>query len=134
MRILLGLMTSLALGGTAWAQTTMSAPEAVVREQLEAFDTRDVARAWSHASDTIKGLFGSIETFARMVEQGYPPIWDSAGARLIGERAEGGRQIVEMAVTGENGREQVFEYTLIETAQGWKIDGVRPIELPGLAV
>jgi hypothetical protein len=44
--------------------------EATIAGQFDAFRAGDVDGAWTYASPNIQGLFGSVENFARMVEQG----------------------------------------------------------------
>ena len=106
----------------------------VIADQLGAFAERDVPRAWSHASPTIKGLFRSPDNFAAMVAQGYGAIWDNSSA-IFTQRSEGAGRVRQIViVTGADGRRQAYAYDLIETPDGWKIDGVQPVELDDLAV
>ncbi|GAA3867524.1 DUF4864 domain-containing protein [Celeribacter arenosi] len=106
----------------------------VISDQLGAFAARDVARAWGHASPMIQGMFGSPENFEMMVRNGYSVIWDNRGATFSERIEQDGRLRQTVVIKGEGGALQAFEYDMVETDAGWKINGVRPVEMPDFAV
>lgn len=107
---------------------------AVIGDQMQAFTARDLDRAFSHASPTIKGLFGDPANFGRMVAQGYPTVWDNSRTRFLDLREVGGALWQRVEVTGANGTVQYFDYEMIQTPEGWQIDAVVPVTMPGTGV
>lgn len=106
----------------------------VISDQVDAFADRDPERAYFHASPMIQGQFGSPESFAAMVERGYPSLWSNK-TKLFTDRFEQGlraRQIV--IVTGTNGARAAFVYDMIRLNEVWKINGVHPVPLPDVSV
>ncbi|AJE48290.1 DUF4864 domain-containing protein [Celeribacter indicus] len=103
------------------------AVEDVISDQLRAFQARDVTAAWDHASPAIRRAFGSPERFGEMVAGGYATIWNNDvvcfGLRMV----QAGRVRQTVIVTDRAGASQVFDYDLVETGGGWKINGVRPL-------
>ena len=108
--------------------------EDVISRQLDAFNARDVDLAWTFASPMIQGLFGNSRNFGTMVSQGYPMVWDNSAARFVGSREEGGRIYRQVMVQDTNGALHMLEYAMIQTPQGWKIDGVSLLPAPDVGV
>jgi hypothetical protein len=101
-----------------------TAIEEVIENQLEAFNARDVNEAWSYASPMIQGMFGNAANFGIMVQNGYPMVWTNRGA-VFGElRDVGGRLYQRVIVEDTTGADHILEYQMIETAEGWQINGV----------
>lgn len=107
---------------------------AVINRQIAAFQAGDAAAAFADASPGIRGLFGTADSFGRMVATGYPDIWDPAGVDFLGLRQEAGRLQQRVRIIGRSGRSQLFDYEMIQTDQGWKINGVRPVAAAAPAV
>lgn len=107
---------------------------AVIGGQMMAFQARDVSRAFSFASDTIQGLFGNPATFGQMVAQGYPTVWDNAATEFLDLRQEGGRLVQRVRVTDAQGGTRLFDYEMVQTPEGWRIDGVFPVPEAGTGV
>ena len=102
----------------------------VISRQLGAFVARDVDLAWTYASPMIQGLFGNPRNFGEMVAQGYPMVWDNSDARFVGTREAAGRVYQQVMVQDATGVLHMLEYAMIETAEGWKIDGVSILPRP----
>ena len=142
MRILIPLFAACLSGASALAQGTEAPPaevqsegiEAVIGAQLDAFRGRDVGAAWQYASPMIQGLFGGPANFGRMVEQGYPMVWDNSSARFVARRTDGLRTYQQVMIQDANGGLHMLEYTMIPDAGGWLIDGVRILPLPDVGV
>lgn len=120
------------LAGAASAQDRSAAIEDVISDQLQAFNDRDVEEAWSYASPTIQGLFGTPENFGMMVRQGYPMVWSNSGARFLELREFRGGLYQKVLVTDGAGRTHVLDYKMLQTGDGWEIDGVSIIPAPGV--
>ncbi len=104
--------------------------ENVIRDQLQSFNDRDIAGAWEHASPFIKGMFGTPENFARMVENGYPMVWDNTDVRFLDRNELENLTRQEVQIQGPDGLFYILDYQMIETPDGWQINGVYVIPAP----
>lgn len=117
----------------AAAQDTAEAGiETTIRRQFDAFLSDDVATAFTFASPTIKGMFGTPERFGAMVRNGYPMVWRPSDVRFLELRNVAGGLWQRVMVTDQAGRVHMLDYQMIETAEGWQINGVQL--LPEVAV
>lgn len=139
MRFVLILM--MGWGAPALAQDTPPAAlveqlplQDIIRQQLDAFNARDVDLAWTFASPMIQGMFGNPGNFGVMVSEGYPMVWDNSAAKFMAQREVDGRIYQQVMVQDTNGALHVLEYAMIQTAQGWKIDGVSLLPPPDVGV
>ncbi len=132
-------ITALLLSATLAAAATAQEREgpaiaAVIDDQLADFTARDLDGAFDHASRTIRRMFGSAENFGAMVEEGYPMVWDNAGARYLDLREQGEVWWQRVMLRDARGVPHVLEYKMIETPQGWRIDGVSLVAGPDVGV
>lgn len=104
--------------------------EDVIRDQLQSFNERDVAGAWQYASPFIKGMFGTPENFGRMVENGYPMVWDNSDVRFLDRTELESLTRQEVQIQGPNGLFYILDYQMVETPDGWLINGVQVIPAP----
>lgn len=107
-----------------------SSIENVIRDQLQSFNERDVVGAWEHASPMIKGMFGTPENFAMMVENGYPMVWDNSDVRFLDRTEFESLTRQEVQIQGPDGLFYILDYQMIETRDGWQINGVYVIPAP----
>ncbi|SIS83955.1 protein of unknown function [Roseivivax lentus] len=107
--------------------------EATISSQMEAFLDRDVDAAFDYASPMIKGLFRNAQNFGAMVEQGYPMVWTPADVSFGDLRQENGALYQKVVVTDAGGRVHVLDYKMIETENGWRIDGVQVLRADAFA-
>jgi hypothetical protein len=124
-------LLALILATAAPAQTA-DGIEMTIRSQMDAFLADDFATAFTFASPTIKGIFGTPDNFGAMVRQGYPMVHRPSDVRMLERRAVGGTTVQRVMVTDAAGRTHVLDYQMIETPQGWQINGVQL--LPGVGV
>lgn len=117
----------LMLATAAFSQAN-DAIKTVIGSQLEAFNDRDVTEAFSYASPMIKGIFRDPANFGMMVERGYPMVWDNSNVRFLGLRQEAGMQIQRVMIEDQQGNFHTLEYAMIETPDGWQINGVQLVE------
>ena len=129
MRIL-ALVFGFWMAATAVFAQDSDAIESVIGNQLEAFNDRDISEAWQYASPNIKRLFGDSGNFGMMVQQGYPMVWDNADVRFLELRDLGGMVWQKVMVRDAQGGLHILDYQMIETAQGWQINGVRLLPAP----
>lgn len=120
----------------AWAQPaeTGAAIGTVIRDQLSDFNARDLDGAFDHASGMIRRMFETPESFGRMVEQGYPMVWDSDSARLLDLTERDGAWIQRVLIRDAQGVPHLLDYRMIQTPEGWRIDGVSLLAGPQVGV
>ncbi len=106
--------------------------ETVIQQQFDAFRAEDVGTAFSFASPNIKGMFGTPENFGRMVRNGYPMVWRPAEVQFLDLREVAGKLWQRVMVTDQAGRTHLLDYQMVETGQGWQINGVQLLPQPGV--
>lgn len=126
--LLLTAMLLLPLGAQAQSQTI----EGVITDQLQAFNDRDIAGAWEHASPMIKGMFRTPENFGMMVQNGYPMVWDNSDVRFLDRTDLNNLTRQEVQIQGPDGLFYILDYQMIETPDGWQINGVQVIPAPNV--
>lgn len=129
MRIL-SLAAAIWMAATAALAQDSDAIEDVIGSQLEAFNARDIDEAWTYASPNIKRLFGSSGNFGSMVQQGYPMVWDNAEVRFLELRDVRGALWQKVMVRDAQGSLHILDYQMVETSQGWQINGVQLLPSP----
>ena len=127
---LLGTVAAILIAGATLAQDAQSAITATIQSQIDAFLTDDFDTAFSHASPNIKRMFGTSEQFGMMVRQGYPMVWRPGAVRYLELEERGGSLFQKVLITDGQGVPHLLEYQMIETADGWQINGVRILEAP----
>jgi hypothetical protein len=125
------LATVLALPARA-DETANPAIQTVIQGQFDAFIAKDVTGAFEFASPMIKGIFGSAENFGTMVQQGYPMVWNPAQVRMLELRTVAGNLWQRVMVTDQAGRTHLLDYQMVETPDGWEINGVQLLPAAGV--
>ena len=126
------LAAGLALSGSAGAQ---DAPiRETIQNQLDAFQADDLARAFTFASPTIKGLFGTAENFGAMVKNGYPMVYRPAEVEMLELREIAGNLWQRVRITDQAGKGHYVDYMMIETPEGWQINAVQLLPAPDIGV
>lgn len=99
--------------------------QAVIADQIAAFQKNDVDRAFTHASPNIKRIFGTPKRFGQMVQQGYPMVWRPARYEWlkIVETASGPVQVV--LFEDQSGRLHEAGYLMQQIDGIWRINGVK---------
>lgn len=106
---------------------------ATIQNQLDAFREDDFAKAFAYASPGIKRMFGNPERFGQMVRNGFPMVWRPSAVEFLDFKDEGGQVSQMVLFRDANGVPIVLEYFMIETENGWQIDGVQPVQAPDVA-
>ena len=120
---LYGLLTAALLAMPVLAQ---DAPiQSTIQSQLDAFAAQDSAAAFSYASPTIKGIFGTAENFGTMVQKGYPMVWQHSAVKMLELRSIAGNLWQRVMITDTGGSTYLLDYKMIETPEGWQIDAVQ---------
>ncbi|MGI9394103.1 MAG: DUF4864 domain-containing protein [Boseongicola sp.] len=120
------LVAGLALPATA-AEILQSEPgiEFTIESQIEAFLVDDFSGAFTYASPNIRQLFGSPERFGAMVRNGFPMVWRPEEFRFLELREIDGRYWQKVFVRDEFGAVHLLDYQMVETPDGWLINGVQ---------
>ena len=122
--LVLGLLAGLALAPVLAQDTRTDGIEGTIRSQIDAFIADDFATAFTFASPMIKGVFGNSDNFGLMVREGYPMVWRPSDVRFLERKEIGGRQVQRVLLVDRAGVAYVAEYEMIQTADGWQINGV----------
>ena len=130
---LYGLVLAGAFAFPAFADEARNpAIEATIQGQITAFLAEDVTAAFGFAAPNIKGIFGTAENFGAMVKQGYPMVWHPKAVRMLELRNVQGSFTQRVLVTDDAGRSHVLDYQMLETAEGWQINGVQLLPEAGI--
>ena len=138
-KLIFGLVAGIALAvGSSGGVAAQDSPDAgikdVISSQLEAFRQDDFARAFTFASPSIQGIFGTPENFGGMVRNGYPMVWRPGKVAFLDLRQEGGALWQKVQIVDQKGQMHLLEYRMVDGKDGWRISGVQLLDLPGLAV
>lgn len=132
-RVLQSVFLSFWFSVGAWAaevEPAIPGIELTIDSQIEAFLRDDFDAAFGFASDSIKGVFGSPERFGQMVRNGYPMVWRPGEVRYLELRDVDGALWQKVLIRDRLGRLHVLDYQMIETAEGWRINGVQLLSPP----
>ena len=113
-------------------EARVPAIETTIQNQFDAFLLDDVTTAFSFASPAIKGMFGSPERFGQMVRQGYPMVWRPADVKYLELRNVSGNLWQRVMVTDQAGAVHMLDYQMIQTPEGWQINGVQLLPQAGV--
>jgi hypothetical protein len=130
-RLLAAALIALA-GPLAADEPRNPAIEGVISDQLQAFQADDFATAFTFASPTIKGMFGTPENFGRMVTQGYPMVHRPGSVTMLELREVAGALWQRVMITDAAGMTHTLDYQMIETPEGWQINGVQILQQGGV--
>ena len=129
--IVLALSLGIALPVAA-KDANQTAIETTITDQIAAFQADDFARAFSFASPTIKGMFGTPQNFGVMVQRGYPMVYRPNAVRMLDLREVDGRLWQRVMVTDQAGATHLLDYQVVETPEGWQINAVQLLPQSGV--
>lgn len=99
--------------------------QSVISSQIEAFRADDGALAFSFAAPSIKGKFGSVDTFMTMVRRGYQPVYRPRSVKFGAVTEELGGPTQTVHIIGPNGAAWTALYAMERQPDGtWKISAV----------
>jgi hypothetical protein len=126
-----GLYAALLAACLALPAAAQEAPiQETIQRQIEAFQADDFARAFTFASPTIKGMFGTPENFGAMVKNGYPMVYRPADVQMMELREVAGNLWQRVRITDQAGAGWYLDYMMVETAEGWQINAVQILPAP----
>ncbi|MCR8827665.1 DUF4864 domain-containing protein [Pseudosulfitobacter koreensis] len=130
--ILFALTLSLTFAVPAKAQE--AGIEDTITRQIEAFQADDFDQAFGYASPSLQSMFRTSENFRQMVTQGYPMVWRPAQVEYLEQRSEDGAIWQKVLITDQKGGVHVLDYRMLQTDEGWKINGVTLLDSSAVAV
>lgn len=132
-RLILAVLMSLSLAAPLRAQTEVApdpAIESVIQGQIDAFLADDFDGAYEFASPGIKTIFGSVERFAAMVQQGYPMVYRPSDVQFLELRSIDGAVWQKVLLRDGAGAFHALDYQMLPTDDGWQINAVRLLRAP----
>lgn len=105
-----------------------------IQSQIDAFRADDFAQAFTFASPSIKGLFGTPENFGTMVRNGYPMVHRPAEVQMGELREVAGNLWQRVRIVDQAGRAHLLDYMMVETPEGWQINAVQLLPAPDVGV
>lgn len=131
--IIAAILIAIASLSPAVAEDAKTGVQSTIQGQLDAFQKDDFAKAFTFASPNIKRLFGTPDRFGQMVRGGYPMVWRPSEVQFLEFKERNGLTSQIMLFRDANGVPVVLEYFMVQTEDGWRIDGVQPVEAPDVA-
>ena len=106
--------------------------QAVIADQIAAFQSNDVDRAFTHASPNIQRIFRTPKRFGQMVQQGYPMVWRPARYQWLKIVETGSGPVQVVLFEDQSGRLHEAGYLMQQVDGVWRINGVKLRELAGV--
>jgi hypothetical protein len=133
-----GFQIFAALIGLMWASAVSAQDvqpaepdiEATIGAQIDAFLIDDFAKAFTYASPNIQGMFGSADRFGSMVQNGYPMVWRPGDVQYLELRDVAGALWQRVMIRDQLGGVHMLDYQMIQTPDGWRINGVQLLRAP----
>ena len=104
--------------------------QATISSQIDAFRAGDMAGAFDFASQGIRQIFGTAETFGGMVERGYAMVIDPSELRYGDLRSEAAGPVQRVLVRDAGGVWHALDYLMVEEDGAWRIGGVEIVTAP----
>ncbi|MCB1358233.1 MAG: DUF4864 domain-containing protein [Maritimibacter sp.] len=104
--------------------------QATISSQIDAFRAGDMAGAFDFASQGIRQIFGTAETFGGMVERGYAMVIDPSELRYGDLRSEAAGPVQRVLVRDAGGVWHALDYLMVEEDGVWRIGGVEIVTAP----
>lgn len=114
-------------------QPPVAGIEDTITAQIDAFLNDDFAEAFTYASPNIQGFFGTSERFGQMVRNGYPMVWRPGDVQYLELRDVAGNLWQKVLIRDQQGGTHILDYQMIQTSDGWKINGVQILTEPDVS-
>ena len=101
------------------------AARSVIQSQLDAFQSEAVGTAYEFAAPNIQRMFPSPEVFGRMVQNGYPMVWNPADTDFLDAVPRGDAIIQRLRIVDQAGVPYIAEYMMSKIDGVWRIAGVQ---------
>ncbi|MEO9651897.1 MAG: DUF4864 domain-containing protein [Roseobacter sp.] len=102
--------------------------QTIIDRQLDAFRADDFAKAMQYASPALQQYFRTPEIFQQMVTRGYPMVWRPQTVEYLQSGEDNGIHWQRVMISDTQGIVHILEYHMLETEDGWRINGVQILE------
>ena len=106
--------------------------QAVIADQIAAFQANDVERAFTHAAPNIQRIFETPQRFGQMVQQGYPMVWRPARYEWLKIVQTDFGPVQVVLFEDQSGRLHEAGYLMQQVDGVWRINGVKLREVEGI--
>ena len=100
----------------------------VIADQIAAFNSQNVDRAYFHASRSIKAIFPSSEIFGTMVKNSYPMIWNPKSYEFLSTFRASDGMLQRVMFKDQSNDMHFFDYVLENNGERWVISGVYMVQ------
>lgn len=105
--------------------------QAVIQNQITAFQADNFEAAFSYAAPNIQRAFGNSRRFAQMIVNSFPMVWRPAEVRYLKLTLSGPYALQRVMVTDQQNTLHILVYQLVPINQDWRISGVEILAMPG---
>lgn len=105
--------------------------QAVIQNQITAFQADNFEAAFSYAAPNIQRAFGNSRRFAQMIVNSFPMVWRPAEVRYLKLTRSGPYALQRVMVTDQQNTLHILVYQLVPINQDWRISGVEILAMPG---
>lgn len=130
LRLLIVTLIALKMTTPVAAQDNAGPIQDVISGQIEAFKADDFATAFDYASPMIQGIFRNPDNFGAMVRNGFPMVWRPADVQFRDLKGSGNLYAQRVLIQDTKGVYYLLEYQMVQTEDGWEINGVLLLEQP----
>ena len=99
-----------------------------ISDQIAAFGSFDIERAYFHASPSIKAIFPNSKIFGEMVKRSYPMIWNPKSYEFISTSSGSAGILQRVMFTDQKDTMHFFDYVLENNGSRWVISGVYMVQ------
>ena len=99
-----------------------------ISDQIAAFGSLDIDRAYSHASPSIKAIFPDSKIFGEMVKRSYPMIWNPKSYEFISTSSGSAGILQRVMFRDQKDTVHFFDYVLEKNGKRWVISGVYMVQ------
>lgn len=100
----------------------------IISDQIEAFGSFDIERAYFHASPSIKSIFPDSKIFGEMVKRSYPMIWNPKSYEFISTSSGSSGILQRVMFKDQKDTMHFFDYVLENNGSRWVISGVYMVQ------
>ena len=120
-----------------WAHPASAQPydesRGVIERQLEAFEQNAWEEAYSFAAPGIQRMFPTVDSFGKMVREGYPMVWKRESTEFLGAEAVDGKMVHRLRLVGADGRAYIAVYVMQQVGDEWLVAAVYIEQEQGLS-
>jgi hypothetical protein len=105
--------------------------QAVIQNQISAFQADNFEVAFSYAAPNIQRAFGNSRRFAQMIVNSFPMVWRPEEVQYLKLTRSGPYALQRVMITDQQNTLHILLYQLVPINQDWRISGVEILAMPG---